>query len=335
MCGRRSSSRLRRLSSSRWEVRAKLSAMRNVVLGCAAALACAGVAPAMEAPPQPALVIEEGSLARDQVVALGRDLRVDGEAQSDVSAVNGSVWIRGRVGGNVTVLGGDALLSPTARVSGDVFVLGGRIEASQGSRIEGRSVAYPSLSSAWLTLLEGPSLGLSSLSPVVVGAKLALLAAWMGLALVLLATSGREVLSTSESVAREPFRNFFVGLTGVVAIVLTALFFTSFAAVLVGIPMLALVVLLALLLKLWGMVAVFHALGSWTAWHLLRRRMLPANGAVLGLFILGVLKLVPWVGTWVWTVVTLIAIGASLTTKFGRREPWFEMGSQPLNQTAS
>ncbi len=46
--------------------------MRNVVLGCAAALASAGVAPAMEAPPQPALVIEEGSLAREQVVALGR-----------------------------------------------------------------------------------------------------------------------------------------------------------------------------------------------------------------------------------------------------------------------
>ncbi|MEE8137603.1 MAG: polymer-forming cytoskeletal protein [Thermoanaerobaculia bacterium] len=307
--------------------------MRNLALGCAVVLGSAGFAQAVEAPP--ALVIEEGSLARDQVVALGRDLRVDGEARSGVAAVNGTVRIRGRVGGDVTVLGGDALLSSTARVSGDVFVLGGRIEASRGARIEGRSVAYPSVGSAWLTLLEGPSLGLSQLSPVVVGAKLALLAAWMGLALILMATSGREVLSTSESIAREPFRNFFVGLTGVMAIVLTGLFFTSFAPAVAGIPMLTLVVLLALLLKLWGMVAVFHALGSWTGSHLFKRRTLPANGTVLGLLILGGFKLLPWVGTWVWTVATLIAVGASLTTKFGRREPWFEVGSQPLDSAAS
>ncbi len=306
--------------------------MRYLLPSIVAALAPALTAAAAEAPP--ALVIEEGSLARELVVALGRDLRVDGEALAGVAAVNGTVRIRGRVDGDVTVLGGDALLSPTARIAGDVFVLGGRIEASEGARIGGRAVAYPTVNAAWLTLLEGPSLGLSPLSPVVIGAKLSLLAAWMGLALVLLATSGREVLSTSESVAREPFRNFFVGLTGVVAMVLTALFFTSFAAALVGVPMLALVVLLALLLKLWGMVAVFQALGSWTASHIFRRRTLPANCTVLGLLILGVLKLVPWVGTWVWTVATLIAVGASLTTKFGRGEPWFKTSPHPLDQAA-
>ena len=294
--------------------------------------AATGIGQAAE--PPPALVIEQGSLAREQVVVLGRDLLVDGEARSNVAAVNGNVRIRGRVGGDITVVGGDVLLGSRARVSGDVFVLGGRIEASQGARIEGRSAAYPSVSSAWLTLLEGPSLGLEPWSPVVVGAKLALLAAWLALALVLLATSGRQVLSTSESVAREPFRNFFVGLTAVLAIVLTALFFTSFAAVIVGIPMLVLVVLLALLLKLWGMVAVFHALGSWTGSRVLRHRILPANGTVLGLLLLGGLKLVPWVGTWVWTIATLIAVGASLTTKFGRREPWFEVGLHPVDEVA-
>ncbi len=91
-------------------------------------------------------------------------------------------------------------------------------------------------------------------------------------------------------------------------------------------PLLVLVVLLGLMLKLWGMVAVFYALGDWIAVHLLRRRRVrPVNAATIGLVALGLLKFLPWVGVWVWTAATLIGMGAALTTKFGRQEPWFEM----------
>ena len=270
-----------------------------------------------------ALVISAGSVARSQVVAVGRDLTVAGDAESDVAALNGSIRVSGRVGGDVIVLGGDARLEESARVSGDVFVLGGRIEAGAGSVIGGRSVAYPSVGSAWLLLLEGPALGLEPLSSVVISAKLALVAAWMGWTLVLFAATGREVLATSESVARQPFRNFFVGLAGVFALFLTALFFSAFATALVGVPLLLLVAVVALGLKLWGMVGVFHATGAWLLARAGRRRPLPLNVAVLGLLVLGLVKLVPWVGTWVWTLATFIGVGAALTTKLGRREPWF------------
>lgn len=289
----------------------------------------------MAAADEPAIVIQEGSLARQQVVALGRDLVVAGEAQADVAAIDGSVRVEGRVGGDVVILGGDCFLGPRARVAGDVFVLGGQIDVRQGARVEGRSVSYPTVSAAWLTLLEGPSLGRAATSRVVIGAKLSLLAAWLGLSLLLLATNGRGVLSTGEAIRQEPFRNFFVGLTGVLALTMTALFFTAFAAAIVGLPLLALVVLLALMLKLWGMVAVFHATGGWIADHILKRRLLPSTCTTIGLCVLGTLKLVPWAGTWVWTVASLIAVGASLTTKFGRQEPWFGpelvATSQPAN----
>lgn len=272
-----------------------------------------------------ALRIEEGSVARSQVVAVGRDLEVAGEAAADVVAINGAARILGKVAGDVIVLGDDAVLGPAARVEGDVFVLGGSLEAEQGAWIGGRSVSYPTISSAWLTLIEGPSLGLSASSPVVLGAKLALLAAWLTLTLLLLATSGRGILATSQQVGLEPLRNFFVGLTAVLALTMTALFFSAFAGAVVGVPLLVLVVMLALMLKLWGMVAVFHAVGDWLGVHVFRRRMLALNCAVVGLLALGTLKLIPWIGTWVWTVATFIAVGASLSTKFGRREPWFDL----------
>jgi hypothetical protein len=186
-------------------------------------------------------------------------------------------------------------------------------------------VSYPTASRAWLTLLEGPTLGLGAGSSLVVGTKLALLAAWAALLLLLFAAGGRQVVETAGGVRREPFRSFFVGLTGVICLVLTALFFSAFARGVIGVPLLVLVVVLALVLKFWGMVAVFYALGEWLARHLLHRRFRPLHAATLGLLVMGALKFLPWIGVLAWTTATLIGIGASLSTKFGRREPWFEL----------
>jgi len=271
-----------------------------------------------------ALRLEKGSVARHQLVAIGRDLVVAGEALGDVAALQGSIEVSGRVAGDVIALGGNARLAPTAEVGGDVYALGGTIDAKPGARLGGRTVSYPSASAAWLTLIEGPAVGLPSSSPVVLGAKVALLAAWSALLLLFFAASGREVLGTADNVRREPFRSFFVGLTGVLAMLLTALFLSAFAGALVGVPLLVLVVLLAVVLKLWGMIAVFYALGDWIARRLLRRRIRPLTAATWGLLILGALKFIPWIGIWSWTAATLIGVGAALSTKFGRREPWFD-----------
>ncbi len=279
-----------------------------------------------------ALTIERGSVAFNQVVAVGRDLVVAGEVRATAAVLGGSARIDGPVAGDLIVLGGDAHLGSEARIEGDVFVLGGAVVLAPGARIAGRSVAYPTVGSAWVALLEGPSLGRSPLSPAVLGAKLALITAWLVLTATLFAVAGGGVLNTSRGVREQPFRNFFVGLTGVLAALMTALFFSAFAAAMVGVPLLALVVLAALLLKLWGMVAVFHATGQWLHARLVRKRWIPLNTALAGLVVLGVLKLLPWVGVWVWTAATLIGVGAALTTKFGRQEPWFAGGVSALER---
>jgi len=70
---------------------------------------------------------------------------------------------------------------------------------------------------------------------------------------------------------------------------------------------------------------VFYALGEWLSRRVFRRRPRPLNAATLGLLVMGAVKFLPWIGVWAWTAATLIGIGASLATKFGRREPWFEL----------
>ena len=271
-----------------------------------------------------ALRIEEGSVTH-QLVGVGRDVVIAGEALADVAALDGSVDVSGRVTGDIVVLRGNVRLASTARVGGDIFVVGGTIRAARGARTSGRMVSYPKASSAWLTLLEGPSIGLGFASRLVLGAKLALVASWAALLLLFFAASGRQVLETADGVRREPFRSFFIGLTGIVSLVLTGLFFSAFARGIIGVPLLVLVALLAMVLKLWGMVAVFLALGDWVCRHLLRRRFRPLNAATVGLLVLGAVKFLPWFGVLAWTTATLIGIGAALSTKFGRREPWFEL----------
>ncbi|HEV7504826.1 MAG TPA: polymer-forming cytoskeletal protein [Thermoanaerobaculia bacterium] len=282
---------------------------------------------------EPALRLEAGAVTSQQLVGVGRDVIVQGQALADIAALDGSVEISGQVTGDVVVLRGNVRLAPTAWVGGDIFVVGGSILSvgahvrgrPVGAHVSGRMVSYPTASNAWMTLMEGPSLGLGFASRMVVGAKLALLAAWAALLLLFFATSGRQLLETADGVRREPFRSFFTGLTGVVSLVLTALFFSAFARGIIGLPLLILVVLLGMVLKLWGMVAVFYALGDWISLHLLHRRFRPLNAATVGLLVLGAVKFLPWFGVVAWTTATFIGIGAALSTKFGRREPWFEM----------
>ena len=290
----------------------------------------AGAAAGQENAAPEALVLREGATARQALVGIARDVVVEGEALSDVAALDGDVRVRGTVSGDVIVLGGDAVVEGSGRVDGDVFALGGRVIAEPGARIGGRGVSHPTASGAWMALLEGPAVGTSPWDPLVLGAKLALVTAWLALTLALLAVSGREVVATAQSVREEPFRNFFLGLTATLALLLAALLFAAFTAGLVGVPLVVLVVLFALLLKLWGMVGVFTALGDWLAGRVRassgRRRAAGTalTAAVVGLAVLGAVKLLPWVGALVWTIATLIGVGAALDTKFGRREPWFE-----------
>lgn len=290
-------------------------------LGLAASLAAQP--PAEDAAEKPAYHIQEGSVVRNRVVALGQDLWLDGEATSQVVVLNGKARIRGKIAGDLIVLGGDADLGERAEIGGDLYVLGGSVAMAPGAQVAGRSVAYPEASDLWIALIEGPTLGTDDNPRLVIGAKLALIAFWAFLTLLLFGVARRELLTTSESIARQPFRNFFLGLTGVAAMVLTALFFSAFSGALLGVPLLVLVVVVALVLRFWGMVALFHALGTWLTQRF-AGNTIPIQAATWGLLALGLIKLVPYLGLWTWSLATFIGVGAALETRLGRRDPWLE-----------
>lgn len=300
-----------------WAVpRLVLCAVAAATLGCAAVEPTAGT-------DDPAVVIGPDAVARDQLLAVGRDLELRGEARSDAVVLNGNARIDGVVQGDVIVLGGNVELGPSARLGGDVFVLGGRVEAGSGAAVEGRTVAYPRAPSSLLVLAEGPVLGQTALSSAVALLNLALLLAWLLVTLVLVAGFDPALTATAQSVLERPFRNFFAGLVAVLAVAVTFAVLTAVAPALVGTPLLAVCGVAILVCKLWGTVAVFMAVGA----RLLPGRLgltgRPLAAALSGLLVLGLVKMAPYVGGWTWTIVTCVGIGATLDSRLGRRDPWF------------
>ena len=289
----------------------------------AATLSCAAVEPPAGTD-DPAVVIGPDAVARDQLLAIGRDLELRGEARSDAVVVNGDARIDGVAQGDVIVLGGDVELGPSARLGGDVFVLGGGVDAESGAVVEGRTVAYPGAPSSLVVLAEGPLLGQAALSPAVALLNLALLLAWLLVTVVLVAGFDPALTVTAQSVLERPFRNFFAGLVAVLAVAVTFAVLTAVAPALVGVPLLAVCGAAILVCKLWGTVAVFLAVGA----RLLPGRLglagRPLAAALCGLLTLGLVKMAPYAGGWTWTIVTCVGIGAALDSRLGRRDPWFD-----------
>jgi hypothetical protein len=44
---------------------------------------------------------------------------------------------------------------------------------------------------------------------------------------------------------------------------------------------------------------------------------------LVGVLVLGAVRLIPVVGTAIWFLMSVFGLGTALATKFGRREPWF------------
>jgi hypothetical protein len=44
---------------------------------------------------------------------------------------------------------------------------------------------------------------------------------------------------------------------------------------------------------------------------------------IVGVLLLGAIRLIPIAGPIVWSMASVFGIGTALATKFGRREPWF------------
>jgi len=236
--------------------------------------------------------------------------------RGDVQVYRGTATVRDVVDGDLLVFGDGVTFDGNGRVNGDVILAGGAVKNGDG-RIGGR-VYTPAT-------MEG-AMAMITRTAVIVS----LLLVWMIAAIVVTLMSGREIRLSSIEVRSSPLHCFALGLVAVTSFLLTAIVFSYLVPYLIGIPLLFALAVFAVLTKIYGTVALFHAVGTLVAGartreQLAQRRWFRGDLAmvVVGVLVLGAIRLIPVVGTLVWAGVSVFGIGVALATKFGRREPWF------------
>ena len=241
---------------------------------------------------------------------------VDAPVAGSVQIYSGTVTVRDVIAGDLVVVGGTVIFVGRGRVNGNLIHAASKIQGADG-RVGGR--VYP------LASLEGAAASMTKNAIVA-----SLLVVWLIAAIILTLMSGREIRLSSAEVRTSALHCFVLGLVALTSFVLTAIAFSYLVPYVIGIPLLAALGVFAVLTKVYGMIAVFHAVGTIVAGaksrdQLAGRKWFRGDLAmvVVGVLILGGIRLIPVVGTIVWGFASVFAVGTALATKFGRREPWF------------
>jgi len=257
-----------------------------------------------------------GIKVANDVYLFNQDGVVTKPVAGTVQVYAGSLSVRDVIAGDLLVIGGTVTFAGRGRVEGNLIHAASTIrdaEAHVGGRI------YP------LASLEGAAVSMTKNAIVA-----SLLLVWLLAAIVVTLMSGREIRFSSAEVRGSSLHCFVLGLVALTSFVLTAIAFSYLVPYVVGIPLLAALAVFAILTKIYGMIAVFHAAGTLVAGvrsrqQLAGRKWLRGDLAmvVIGVLLLGAIRLIPVIGTIVWGLASIFGVGTALATKFGRREPWF------------
>lgn len=280
------------------------------------------------------LSISKGTTRDGDVVALGREFFLEGDLQGSAVLVGGATAIvSGRIRRDLILLGSSATVKRGARIDGDVLSVGGSLtfEESPGGlssnaaentppQVGGRVRTITALEAAVLSELRTSPLLERSISPLVVSFRLFLLFGWLAVSMALLFLAPRPVLRAADGV---PGRLAFLAALGATA-VLTAVFLAAFALSILPARLalssgVALFAALALA-KVFGLAALFIALGRRATRRAARGDLLFGDPAALaaGLLILGLVSLVPLAGPLAWGLASLAGIGVSLAAAVSR-----------------
>lgn len=246
----------------------------------------------------------------------GHDAEIREPVQGSLQIYRGNVTIANVIAGDLLVAGGSVTFTGAGRVDGNLIYAASTI-SNAGDRVRGH--IYPLLS------LEGAAASMTKNAVIA-----SLLLVWLLVAIAMTLMSGRELRLSSVEVRTSTLHCFVLGLVALTSFVLTTIAFSYLVPYVIGIPLLAALAVFGLMTKVYGMIAVFHAIGtlvagSRTRQQLATRKWLRGDLAmvVIGVLILGAVRFIPVVGTLVWALASVFGVGVALATRFGRREPWF------------
>jgi hypothetical protein len=247
----------------------------------------------------------------------------EGQEACDVVVFGGNLEVLGRVTGDVAVYGGNVHLGSDAEVQGDVVAFGGGVTKDEGAEIHGQLVSFGSSSGngvvskgakAWqkVTSPHSHSSSGSSLSW-----KLPTLLLEFGcffvLSFIFLMFAPARMKQLEAEVKRDPVKCALAGVVGGIALLPITV---MLAVTIIGIPFAAILWLLVALGIGMGATTIATEIGTRLP-VLKSTRKTQAAVLAVGIGVLLLVELIPYLGTLILLAVAVVSLGAVIRTRFG------------------
>lgn len=269
-------------------------------------------------------VKEEVYLAKDEVqdniIAFGGDIIIEGRVKENVVALGGTIVLSGEVGDTVLGIGSTITLRPTAVIRGDLVSLGGVLNKEPGCLIQGDTVYFKS--SELLSRIFRGGIFSFPFVPLLLIFKVMTMFVWLLLAVVVVALFPRQLAFASGQIRSSFWPTLGVGALTLVVFITLLVFSALLSILLIGIPFLLFLIAVGLVIKIFGQVVLFYFFGESIGRAFGSRTLSPLLVVVIGLVVVSLITLVPFLGFLFSFCLSLIAWGAVIRTKFGTTENW-------------
>jgi len=266
--------------------------------------------------------VPKGEVHHDDIICLLGKVRVEGEVTGDVVVVLGSVEISGTVRGDVIGVMSPTHIRESAVIEGDLVSIGGPLDRSPASSVGGQEVKLNFLD--FVPFLRGGWAGLWKLLFLLKLAKLA------GLFLMLLLVTALVPRRISVIAASFPDRWGMSILTGLIAYCATIVLCVILAVTLIGIPLAIALWFAAKVVKWIGLASILFLIGHTLGRNVLKRELSHLAAVLGGFAVYAVISLVPFFGGVFAMVMSVLALGIALLTRFGSEEGWKRPGAPPV-----
>jgi hypothetical protein len=275
--------------------------MRRLVIALVALCTLVPVGPAFAADDTPddrfvvsgSVLVDKGETVPGDVVVIDGDVLIRGTVKGDVVVVSGDATVRGKIGGDLVTVGGQAILGRKARISGDVVYFDKKPAVAPGAEVSGETKK-----------VDGGEFS-DVLAKIAIGVWIAFTVSLLlfGLILMLLAPKAAEAIART---ARARW-GMAIGI-GFAVVILLPIVAGLVSITLIGLPLG--IILFASLIPLFAMAYVSSAFAMGRL--ILKNSGIPAF--LLGMLILCLLALVPFLGALVGTLAVIFGLGLLFTT---------------------
>ncbi len=276
----------------------------------------------------PIVIPEDSSV--DTVISISDQVLVAGEVRDVLVIIDGTATVAGQINGDVVVISGDITLLDSARITGDLNLYDSTVERASGAVVEGSVNDRPPFTwSAWDTFVVS-------------------ILFWVAMTILVLFTAllfagagGRQLVRSASYITERPGETILATVIGGFLIPAVAIF--AFLTVF-GIPVgLSLLLILMPLMALLGYIVVGTRIGLALV---ARNRSMsemdhPYVAALLGVMILNIVGLIPFIGAVVQFIAAVLGAGALALLAWnawrsggpGRAEATTALEDQPIPAT--